>query len=120
MRHIISIALVLALAACADSRTKCLNRAAAELTAIDAEIVDIEVALARGYRVKEGSRVTAGFAVCSSNDPLHLCLGTERQISERRLTIDPAMERARLRTLQAHRPEAAAAAAQAQAQCPAP
>lgn len=120
MHRPIPFILILMLCACADPHTQCVNRANAELKAIDEEITEIEVALVRGYRVKEGSRVTAGLGFCTSKNPVNVCLSTERPISERRLTIDPSAERARLRALKNYRPIAAQNAARASQSCPAP
>lgn len=114
-----ALALCLILAACAEPRAACLSRANAELRGIDAAIADAELALARGYRVREGSTVTAGLAFCAEDSPLTLCVGGERPIAQRRIAIDPATERARIRALEARRPAAAAAAARAAEACPA-
>lgn len=114
-----TLALVLLLAACAETRGACLSRAGAELRALDAAIADTDLALARGYRVAPGSTFTAGLAICAEDSPLTLCLSGERPISERRVAIDPVGERARLRSLQARRPAVAAAAERAAAACPA-
>ena len=116
MRHVIPICL-LALAACGDPQKQCVTRANAELRAIDYEIAEIETALARGYRVQEGSRTTVGFALCTSDNPVHLCLSTERPINERRIAIDPVAERARLRRLEARRPAAETEARRAEVLC---
>lgn len=120
MRAISALVFVLMVAACADPRATCLRQAGSGLQALDAEITEIEVALARGYRVAPGSRVTVGLGFCSENDPVTVCLGGERPVSERRIPIDPVAERARLRTLLAQRPEVEARALRAAAACPAP
>ena len=113
------IAMALALAACADPRTACLAQANAELRAIDDEIAEIRVALARGYRVAPGSTVRAGLAVCSRDNPVTVCLGGDRTLSERRIAIDRRAEERRLRALEARRPGAMADAERAAATCPA-
>lgn len=119
MRPAFAICLMVLVAACAETRTACLNRASAEVRAIDAEIAEIELALARGYRVSGGSAVTAGLSVCAENSPVTVCLGGSRPISERTVAIDRRAEEARLRALRAARPEAAARAERAAAACPA-
>ena len=119
MRPVALIVLLSALAACADPRAACLSRASAELRAIDDEIAEIRVALARGYRVSPGSAVRAGLAVCSRDSPVTVCLGGDRTLSERRIAVDRRAEEARLRTLEARRPRAEADAARAAAACPA-
>ncbi len=116
MRPAIHLLVALLLGACADPQTQCVSRANADLRAIDREIADIQTALAQGYRVT-GGRTSVGFAFCTSDDPIHVCLGTETPVAERRQAIDPAAERARLRALQARRPQAAATAARAEAAC---
>jgi hypothetical protein len=119
MRPATLLVLLVGLAACADPRAACLSRADAELRAIDDEIVEIQVALARGYRVSPGSAVRAGLAVCARDSPVTVCLGGDRQLSERRIAIDRRAEESRLRALQARRPGAEADAARAAAACPA-
>lgn len=114
-----TLAVVLLVAACAETRGACLSRAGSELRALDAAIAETEVALARGYRVAPGSTVTAGLAICAEDSPLTLCLSGERPISERRVAIDPAEERARLRSFRSRRPAVAEAAERAAAACPA-
>ncbi|MCX7645393.1 MAG: hypothetical protein N2Z62_08885 [Rhodobacteraceae bacterium] len=118
MRPALALCLVTLLAACADTRTACLDRASAELRAIDAEIAEIELALARGYRVSGGATVTAGLSVCTGDSPVTVCLGGSRPISERTVAIDRRSEEARLRALRSARPEAAARAERAAAACP--
>ena len=120
MRPAPLLVLLLALAACADPRAACLSRANAELRAIDEEIVEIQVSLARGYRVSPGSTVSAGLAVCARDSPVTVCLGGDRALSERRIAIDRRAEEARLRALEARRPGAEANAARAAAAWPAP
>lgn len=119
MRPLAALCLLALAAACAEPRTACLNRATAELRAIDAEIAEIELALARGYRVVGGSTVTAGLSVCTRDNPVTVCLGGSRPISERTVAIDRRAEEARLRALRAERPAAAARAERAAAACPA-
>jgi hypothetical protein len=118
MRPAIPFVLILMLAACADPHAQCVKRANAELTAIDREMAEIQTTLSRGYRVSKGPRATVGFALCTSDDPLHLCLGADAPVYERHQAIDPAAEQARLRALQARRPQAASNAARAQTSCP--
>lgn len=115
----LTLVLLLLLAACGDPRTGCLNRADAPLRALDAEIAETELALARGYRLAPGARITTGLAVCASDSPLTFCLSGERPLTERRIAIDRASERARLRALERQRPALAAQAARAAAVCPA-
>lgn len=118
MRTIL-FACVLALGACANPHSQCVKRANATLEGLDKDIADTELALARGYRVEEKSRTTAGIALCTSNK-IRACISTERPISERRIPIDPATERAKLNTLKARRPIVARQAEQASQTCPAP
>ena len=118
MRRTLALPLLLLLAACAEPRAACLRQANAELRALDAAIAETELALARGYRVTPGSTVTAGLAICAEDSPLTVCLSGERPVSERRIAIDRATERARLRALKARRPTVAEAAEQAAAACP--
>ncbi len=116
----IALAMILGLAACADPRTACLDRAAEPLRSLDAEIAETETALALGYRIADGSRITAGMRLCADNSPVTFCVSGQRPISERRIAIDRASERARLEALIARRPAVAAAAARAVDACPAP
>lgn len=118
MRPMIPLLLPIFLAACSNPHTQCVSRAKTELRSVDREIIEIETTLARGYRVDERSRAKVGFRLCTSGEPVHLCLGADGPISERRVAIDPHAERARLRTLRAERPRIAAAAERAEATCP--
>ena len=95
MRPALVATAMLLIAACADPRAACVARATAGLRALDAEIAETEAALARGYRIAPGSRVTAGVTLCAEDSPLTLCVGGDRPVYERRLRIDPAAERAR-------------------------
>lgn len=109
----------LGLNACAPSRQACLERAGAELRALDAEIAETERALAVGYRAAPRGTVTAGLALCAEDSPVTLCVSGERPLRERVVAVDPRTERARLATLRAERADAAAAVAAAAASCPA-
>jgi hypothetical protein len=110
----------LALAACADPRTRCLKAANADLAALDNAIAESELALARGYRVVPGTRVSVGLAACTDNDNgFDICLGGSGPVYERRAEVNPAEEQERLRAMQTRRPAVAEAAARAAAQCPA-
>ncbi len=112
------VAVVAIAAACTAPREACLDRAAAELVTLDAEIAEIERALARGYRAENRSALTAGLTLCARDSPVALCVSGERPLRERVTAIDPVTERARLRDRQARRPAVAAAAADAAAACP--
>jgi len=119
MRLFAPLILILVLSACAETRTRCLTRANAELTALDNEIVETEVAIIRGYRVAPRSQISVGVGVCTSNDPVRFCASTRHPVYERREPVDPGAERLRLAELKARRPAVAAAAEAAAASCPA-
>jgi len=120
MRPTLALMLLLILAACASPRTACLQRAAAPLRALDADIAETRAVLAYGYRPGRDRGISAGLAFCADGSPITLCLSGERPLAQRRvIAVDPAAERARLRALEARRPALAAAAARAAAICPA-
>lgn len=122
MRRAIRLTLLptLLLAACADPRGACVDRAFAEVRAIEAEVSGIELALGRGYRVAPGSAVNAGITLCARDSPITLCVGGDRTLSERRVALDRPAEEARLRALRTRLPAAEAEARRAAAACPAP
>ncbi len=115
-----SLILILFLAACAEPRAACVDRAGAELRALDKEIADTKLALARGYRDDDRSRVRVGAAICAEDSPITLCLSGDRPLSRRGTAINPTEERARLRRLEARRASVAEAAERAALSCPTP
>jgi hypothetical protein len=109
----------LVLMACADPATRCSRQANADLIAIDAQIVQMERDVARGYRFEPEQEPETIVKICNwPKDPVLFCAEQVRPArSARRVTITPEQGERDLAALRAERALAAPKAAQALAQC---
>ena len=103
MHRPLLIAAALMLTACETPRERCIDNATKDITAIDAEIADVELSLARGYRIADSAIDTVGVRFCNGSGNVTFCLGGEKDIEGRRIPIDRATERARLASLERQR-----------------
>ncbi|MCI2399412.1 hypothetical protein [Aliiroseovarius subalbicans] len=101
MRHLIFAALIpLTLAACTPQQN-CEARVRHQISDIDAQIDEVRDNLRRGYAyLPVRTNVRVGVQFCATpGGTLSVCTGTDTP-SYRRVSIDPAAERAKLAALQ--------------------
>ncbi|MDD7972552.1 hypothetical protein [Roseinatronobacter alkalisoli] len=108
MRKLILIAAIPALlAACGTPQDRCTRVAQADLRALDAQIADVETALAKGYRILPAQEGRTRLSLCAwPREPVLFCTESiQRPRSETREVIDRQAEQARLQRLRQSRAE---------------
>ncbi len=120
MRLILGLAALALLAACATPRQTCLRAAQAELQALDAQIAEVEAALARGYRITPEREPRTTLHICAwPREPVLFCTQHTPRERATRVSVVPAAEEARLAELRHDRARVVAATADRAAACPA-
>ncbi|MGP9791550.1 hypothetical protein [Roseinatronobacter sp. NSM] len=108
MRHLVMIAAIPALlVACATPQDRCIRAAQADLRDLDAQIADVESALAQGYRVIPAQEGLTRISLCAwPREPVLFCTqSVQRPRSEAREAIDRQAEQTRLQDLRQRRAE---------------
>ena len=92
------------LAACAAPQDRCVRQAQAALTTLDAQILDAEQALARGYRVTAASEARTTLHICAwPKEPVLFCTRHTPATDEGRITVDRRSEQEKLDRLRHQR-----------------
>ena len=106
------------LAACASPQDRCMRQAQAELYALDAQILDAEQALARGYRVTAASEARTTLHICAwPKEPVLFCTRHTPATSAARVAVDRDVEQENLDRLRRSRAAVAAQSIARVAQC---
>lgn len=112
------IPMLLVLAACATPLEQCLNEAARDVRAIERELTDRRVALARGYTVERIPVPRMVPSVCGGPGVTpYACMRMEQDYDEIHHRINPELERERIALLERQLDRESRRAAEAQAQC---
>ena len=109
--------LLLTLAACATPQEVCVNRALAEVRAIEFRIATVSRNIDRGYAVHRSRNPRVGVVACSGGDNFRICQKISDGPRETPVAIDVADERRKLAELQARLADARARAAANVAAC---
>ena len=123
MRPLPALAALLMLAACATPLEQCLSDATRETRALNAEIGERRLNLARGYAVDQVIVPDFFPALCPPpagappGTPAQVCMEWGERAVSRRVPIDPVVERERIAALESILARQERRADQAAAQC---
>ena len=110
MRPVLSLALLLLLAACGTPQQRCEIQATRDLRVVDELIAESEATLRRGYALREEQRTRFGTTICYGGGSGHgygygFCWGNDTYTSLRPVAVNLDEERAKLLSLQQKREE---------------
>lgn len=118
--RLLLVSLIGLLAACASPQQSCIRQAQSELRALDAQIVESEAALARGYRITQATEARTTLNICAwPREPVLFCTTHAPGQRATRVTVHPGAEEARLVELRRERARLVAVTADRIAGCPA-
>ena len=120
MRLILVLAASALIAGCTTPRQACIRAAETELRSLDAEIVESESALERGYRLTQPTEPRTTLHICAwPREPVLFCTRHTPGQRATRVPVHPGVEQERLTDLRRARAPLVAATADRIAACPA-